>query len=400
MGLRQKRRQYGTGSVYRRSDGRWAGTIEAGYTERGTRRRITRTGATAAEVKAKLKELQRQVSAEGMPAASSRTTVKVWADAWLEVTQRDLRPRSWNADRSAVRNYIVPTIGHKRLEQLTPADVRAVGDAVRRAGKSTSTAHRYHITLSTMLKAAVQEGHQVPDRVLKVRAPALAVHDRTAMSVPEALAMLQVASFLPHGSRWAMAFLHGMRQGECLGLTWDTVDLDVGLVTVEWQLQPLPYLDKRDRSQGFRIPDGYEARPLVGAHHLVRPKTKSGFRVIPLVPGMLEAMRDWREIAPDSPHGLVWPTAAGGPANDKHDREEWRAIQGAAGVGHPNGRYYDLHEARHTTATQLLEEGVDPRQITALMGHSSILTIHGYQHPGQRPALAALEAVAGRPELG
>jgi site-specific recombinase XerD len=85
--------------------------------------------------------------------------------------------------------------------------------------------------------------------------------------------------------------------------------------------------------------------------------------------------------------GVVWPTTTGGPANDKHDRDEWRAIQGTAGVGHPNGRYYDLHEARHTTATQLLAAGVDPRQITPLMGHSSILTPPRLPAPG--PAAGA-----------
>ena len=121
--------------------------------------------------------------------------------------------------------------------------------------------------------------------------------------------------------------------------------------------------------------------------------------MVPLVPAMREALTDWREIAPPNPWGLVWPTAAGRPANEKHDREEWHALQGTAGVGHPGGRHYLPHEARHTTATQLLEAGVDPHQITALMGHSSILTTRGYQHPGQRTSLAALEAVAGALEL-
>lgn len=88
-----------------------------------------------------------------------------------------------------------------------------------------------------MLRAAIIEGHRVPRRVFDVKAPAVAANDRSSMSTPEAVAMLNVASFLPHGSRWAMAFLHGMRQGECLGLTWDCVDLEAGLVTVEWELQ-------------------------------------------------------------------------------------------------------------------------------------------------------------------
>ncbi|GAA1138795.1 tyrosine-type recombinase/integrase [Nocardioides aquiterrae] len=399
MTRERKRRQYGTGSVYQRGDGRWAGVIEAGYTARGTRRRVTVTGKTEAEAKAKLKERQRQIAAEGPPAASSRTSVKAWSDTWLEMTQRTLRPKPWATDRSAVRQWIVPTIGHKHLEQLTPADVRAVAEAQRKAGRSTSTALRTHTTLTAMLRAAITEGHQVPRRVLDVKAPTKAVSDRTAMSIPEALAMLQVASFLPHGSRWAMAFLHGMRQGECLGLTWDCVDLDAGLVTVEWELQALPYVEPRHPASGFRIPDGLAHRHLIDGFHLLPPKSKAGFRMVPLVPAMREALADWKEIAPKNPWGLVWPTVDGRPANEKQDREEWHALQGTAGVGHPGGRYYHPHEARHTTATQLLEAGVDPHQITALIGHSSILTTRLYQHPGQRASLEAMQAVAGVLEL-
>lgn len=397
--MADRRRSHGSGSVYQRADGRWMGTIEAGFTSSGARRRVAVTAKTKAECRKKLVAKQNQIAAEGLPSVSARVTVQQWSVTWLEMTQMTLRPRPWATGRSAVKQWIIPTIGHKRLEQLSPADIRAVAQAQRKAGRSSSTALRTHVVLTSMLRAAIAEGHQVPRRVLEVKAPAKAVSDRTAMSIPEALAMLQVASHLPHGSRWAMAFLHGMRQGELLGLTWDNVDLDAGLVTVRWELQALPYVEPRNPASGFRIPEGLEVRHLVDGYHLLPPKTRAGFRMVPLVPAMREALADWREIAPDNPWGLVWPTAAGRPANDKHDRQEWYALQGSAGVGHPAGRYYFPHEARHTTATQLLESGVDPHQITALMGHSSILTTRGYQHPGARPALAALEAVAGALEL-
>jgi integrase len=311
----KKRRQYGTGGVHQRADGRWAGTIEAGYTATGARRRITVYGKTEAEAKTKLKERQRQIAAEGAPSTSVRTTVKAWSEEWLELTRVNLRPKPWATNRSAVRQWILPTIGHKRLEQLTPADVRAVADAQRAAGRSSSTAARTHTTLTSMLRAAILEGHQVPRRVLDVKAPELAPHDRTAMAVVEALAVLQVASFLPHGSRWAMAFLHGMRQGECLGLTWEQVDLDAGVVTVAWELQLVPPIDRKDRTLGYRLPEGLAHRHLVDGYHLLPPKTKAGFRVIPLVPAMREALADWKEIAPANPHDLVWPTVTGRPAN-------------------------------------------------------------------------------------
>lgn len=403
--MRKKpRRQYGSGSVYRTGDGRFRASIEAGFTTSGGRRRIVVSGTTEAEVRSKLKDKQRQIAAEGVPTASARTTVKAWAEEWLEVTKTQLRPKPWATDASAVRRWIVPAIGHKRLEDLSPADMRAVAQAQRDAGRSTSTANRTHSTLTGMLRAAILEGHQVPRRVLDVKAPALAVNDRTAMDVSEVMSVLQAASFLPHGSRWAMAFLHGPRQGECLGLVEDCVDLDVGLVRFEWQLQSLPYNVARDRSSGFRVPDGYEVRQLVGAYHLVRPKSKSGFRVATLVPAMVEALADWLAIRPANPWGLVWPTATGRPMNAADDRDEWYQLQESVDVRHPSGRPYYVHEARHTTATQLLEAGVDPKQITTIMGHSSILTTQGYQHPSRRAALSAVESVAAallpRTEVG
>ncbi len=97
-----------------------------------------------------------------------------------------------------------------------------------------------------MLNAAILEGHDVPHRVLLVEAPSHGTSDRDAFSVADAVAILAKAADLPRGSRWATALLQGMRTGECLGLTRDNVDVTRRLITVAWQLQSLPYADKRD----------------------------------------------------------------------------------------------------------------------------------------------------------
>jgi integrase len=414
----KKPQRYGEGGLYQRaSDGMWVGTIEAGWTSDGKRRRTPVYGKTEAIARRKLRDKKLAIERDGHSDMSERETVKSWAEKWLAIVVTTLRPNSYDNTASAVRVWIIPTIGHRRLNQLTPADVRAVVEAARKAGRTSTTMRNAHITLISMLKAAMIEGAQIPARVLMVKAPAKATSDREAMTIPHALAVLRVASELPHGSRWAFALLHGARRSECLGLIRDCVDFEKDEVRCEWQLQTLRYLDPKDKSRGFRIPDGFEARHLVDSYHLTRPKSKKGFRVFPLVPAMREALEGWLAIAPDNPWGLVWPTVTGRPANSKHDLEEWHALQGAASViadphderrlidlapilvEHPAGRYYHLHEARHLTATQLKEEGVDDHTITSLMGHSSILTSRGYMHERRDSALAAMEKVARVLEL-
>jgi len=387
------RRQYGTGSVTRRADGKWVARIEAGRTANGTRRRISRTAKTEAEAKRLLRDLQRDHAA-GEEVGGRKITVKAWCDTWLEHQATRVRPKTWETDASTIRRWIVPTIGHRKLADLTPADVRKVTKAVRAAGRTSTTARYAQAVLTRALKAAVREGHPVPDRVLLVDKPAPAASDRAALPPADALKVLNAASRRPDGSRWVAALLQGMRQGECLGLTWDHVDLDAGEIDISWQLQTLRYAD-RDRDL-FRIPDGYEARRLEGAWHLTRPKTQRGQRIIPMLDWMAEPLEEWRQVAPVSPHGLVWPRPDGRPRDSKQDREEWWALCGEAGVAHPSGRRYHVHEARNTTASLLLAAKVDPAIITAILGHSSIVVSRGYMtiDRGQlREALRASSAL-------
>ena len=421
--MTSKKRTYGDGSVYQRCDARrgcppvvngvrpdhrckgpWVGAFSHGYTERGTPRRYTVKADTESQARVRLRKRIGEV-VDGGGAASSKTTVKQWAEEWLTIVERELRPQPYTSACSAVRKWIVPTIGQKRLTDLAPADVRKVGNAQRAAGLKTSSQRRTHSVLTTMLKAARADGYSVPAIVVEVKAPTANVSDREDLAVDLAVDILGVAAGIPQGSRWVAALLQGLRQGEALGLTWDEVDLDRGLLTISWQLQPLSYRVKRDRSSGFRIPDGYEARQVKGRWHLVRPKTNAGWRVIPLVPWMVMALRAWKEIAPESPHGLVWPALDGGPCDPKLDDAEWYALQETVAaqrgedVRHTAGRWYTVHEARHTTATLLLEAGIPPAVIIAILGHSSMLSTKGYLHVKTAPLAAAMEAVAERLQL-
>lgn len=416
MAREKQRRQYKTGSVFQacsksagcpdriegerpkhRCKGRWMGTYEAGFTKAGARRRKTVTGSTEAVVKERLRMALKEFG--GDETAAKRMTVKAWSDKWLEVAEKENRPNTHTTDKAAV-GWIVEAIGHVYLDQLTPDDIEVVHKAIEK-DRSSSTAGRYHGTLSRMLKAASLRGQHVPSSVFLVKKPEAAVNDRDAMKTIEALSLLKVAADLPHGSRWVAAFLQGMRQGESLGLTWDQLTEDS--ITLAWQLQPLPYRETRDRSSGFRVPRGYDARQLDGQMHLVRPKSKAGWRQIPMLPIMWQALEAWRDIAPESPHGLVWPTLKGAPADEHEDRHEFYGMQGAAEVGHDAGRYYFVHEARHTTGTLLRLLNVPEEIRLAIMGWSSVASGKNYEHidaKKMREMRDALQQVATVLELG
>lgn len=395
------RRPHGTGGVYQRHDhttcppvgkngkraahtckGRWVGTVEAGLTPKGTRRRIPVYGKTKTEAKAKLVERQRAIARDGVPTASSMVTVQAWSERWLKAIVHTQRPKPYGTTKGAINKWVVPTIGRQRLDRLTRGHLRAVQDAQRQAGLAASTLRRTHTVLIKMLKDAQAEGIHVPAGVLTMSAPEVGESDRTSLS-PEHLAlMLEQVAKADDPSRWMGVLFQGLRPAELLGLTRECIDLDEAMIDVSWQLQALPYLDNANKHLGVRVPDGYTMRHLEARWYLVRPKTKRGRRWVPMTPWFRAAVTEWLTRAPASEHGLVWCREDGGPLDPTEVLTEWKAMQATAGVEHASASRdsYVLHEGRHTTATLLRELGVSDDVLTAILGHASIASTRAYLH--------------------
>jgi len=402
---RAKRRSKGSGSVYQNSRGQWVASFEAGWSERGERRRITFKARTAVAVRARLTEAQRKIAAEGHASrTSSATTVKRWSDQWLEQRQRIVRPGTYVSDRSGVSRWIVPAIGHIRLNALAPADIRKVTTAQEDAGLALATMQRTHAVLGKILADAAAEGYSVPHRAREAAGPGAGRSPRQSLSARDAAKILAVAATRPDASRWVAALVEGLRPAEALGLTWEMVDLKAATMTLAWQLKALPYLEFRQPGSGFRVPRGFESRHVYGAYHLVRPKTRAGIRVIPLVPWLVEALSSWAERAPTSSCGLVWPRDDGTPRSPEMDRRQWYELAQEANirVTLPDGssRRPLLYEARHTAATLLLANGIDETTIKAVLGHSSVLSTQSYLHADKSRTKAALAKSAAMVGLG
>jgi integrase len=383
------RRIRGDGGVYQRADGQWVGSVDVGWVA-GKRKRRVVYGRTQGEAFKKLQQAQREIEQGRLQ--TSNMTVEKWLRYWLdEIAGKKVKPRTLLTYRSYVETHLVKTLGKKRLDRLEAQHVRELHKAVL-VGHSSTTALHAHRILSTALEAARKEGVTVRNVATLVDAPSRAVSDREGLTLIEAKRLLAAAGEDPMASRWWAALLTGARQGECLGLRWDHVDLDAAVADIAWSLQRIPYSHgcgaktgevwPCGRKWGARCPQhqveappGMEYRVLEGNICLVRPKTKGSRRVVPLLPAMVAALRVHRERdTGPNPHGLIWHRPDGRPLDGRIDYEAWCALLEKAKVDHVT-----LHEARNTTATLLLEAGVDPHVIASMLGHSHITTTRGYQ---------------------
>ena len=159
-----------------------------------------------------------------------------------------------------------------------------------------------------------------------------------------------------------MALSLGLRQGEALGLAWDAVDLDAGVLTVRQALQRLT------------------GHGLV----MVEPKSVAGRRSIALPAPLVEGLRAHRTAQREErlragsewqDNGLVFTQPNGKPVDPRTDNRAWKALLRDAGV-----RDARLHDARHTAATLLLLQGVDDRVVMEILGHSQLSMTARYQH--------------------
>jgi len=399
MATAKKRRQYGSGSVHeRKTDGRWIGTIEAGWTANGTRRRITVSASTEKACRDKLKARNEEIIRDGIPIASVRTSVKTWAEDWLKTTQNEIRPKSWNANRSAVRQWIIPAIGHVKVSALTSHDIERFKLAMIDGGLAPSSMSRNHNVLNKMLGDALIAGFRIHAGVFKVKKIPAGKTPLTAIPLSLALELLPYIEKEADPSRWVAIMLNGMRQGERLGLRWQDVDFDKKIIRVQRQLQELPYRDNQNKHLGFRVPVGYDTVQLVDRWHLVPVKTDSGERIIPMTRWMEDSLRLQHARTKDSRFGLVWCTDDGMPIDPKNDRLGWADLQVRSGIAEKAGKTFGVQEGRHTTITFLKELGVENEVIEQIVGHSKL--VESYVHADLSPKVReAIDRLAGRLQL-
>ncbi|MGY4744554.1 tyrosine-type recombinase/integrase [Streptomyces sp. ATMOS53] len=384
----RRTRANGDGTVYQRKDSRWEA---AGYVlaPGNTRRRVRVYGTTRKEALAKLTEKIAN-SNRGLAAPSAQGSLAAHLTYWLEaVAVHQLRENTHTRYTACVNRYLIPGLGKKKLAKLSAKDVRtwlnqlrttcqccargldAGRDEPRCCAAGTCCSKRLspltlayvHSVLKSALEHAVRE-EEIPRNVARnVRNGTPRPRRFEPLTADEARQLLTATRGHRLHALFELALHTGLRKGELLGLRWEDLNLDTGTAAIRRTLQ----------------------RTSTGGLTALPTKTRASERRIVLPARCLQSLKRHQE---EQQHerdaaGTTW----------RHNRYVFTTPQGRAidptnltrtfttllrNAGLRRIRFHDL---RHSTATLLLEQGVELVVIKELLGHAHIgVTATVYAH--------------------
>jgi integrase len=374
----------GAASIYQANDGRWHGRVTMGVRDDGRPDRRHVSGRTEADVREKVRELERDRDAGRTKRPGRAGTVAVWLSHWLEtIAGPSVRPKTYAGYQTAVRRHLIPGIGAHRIDRLQPEHIEKLYAKLRARGLKPATVHQVHRTLRGALNEALRRGQIVKNPAVIAKAPRLVEDEIEPLTVAEAQRILQVAAKRRNGVRFALALAIGLRQGESLGLQWRDLDPGAGTLAVRRAIQRHTWRHGCGNECGRKRGADCPARR-GGGLVVVDTKSRAGRRTI----GVPRPLTEWlerhreaqdgeRETAADlwTEGGWMFAQPTGKPIDPRADFEEWRELLSAAKV-----RAARLHDARHTAATMLLVLKVPTRAVMDVMGWSQASMAGRYQH--------------------
>lgn len=361
----------GTGTIRKKTvtrNGKSYTFWEARYTEGydpGTGKQIQRSisGKTQKEVAQKLKAATAAIDA-GTYIAPSKMTVGEWLDIWTSNYLGGVKPRTVSIYNSDIKNHIKPKLGAIRLEMINTHMIQQFYNHLAES-LSAKTIKNIHGVLHHALNQATI------NKYIPYNPADACILPRGEKRELKPLDEDQIGAFLSaiKGDRFEDMFIvtlfTGMRQGEVLGLTWDCIDFERGIITINKQMQ-------------LHQEEGIEAYKLVS--------TKNGkTRTIAAAPTVLAQLRHRRKAQAEQRlrAGPLWEDSGLVFTNDIGHHwtkpSVYRSFKKAvASIGCPEVRFHDL---RHSYAIIAIKSGDDIKTVQGNLGHATAsFTLDVYGH--------------------
>jgi integrase len=301
----------------------------------------------------------------GTYAAPSKLTVAAYAKRWLAHVETYARPATYVQYDQMLRLYLLPALGGTKLTDLAPLQIQDLYTTLARnpgqRGRiiSPTTARDAHAALHTMMAQAVKWQLLARNPADGVDPPRSRRDVRTVWRAEDVAHFLGAAEGHYLFAAFHIALLCGLRRGEILGLRWEDVDFETGLLYVK-------------RSIGV----------VAGKPTVQEPKTPDSVRVLPLSPATVAVLR--RHKARQAEERLIM--GQGGTEwmfrSRRDNSQNPRTLIAnfariAAGIGLP---HMTFHGCRHVYASLLANAGTHPKIAMQLLGHSTLsMTLH-YTH--------------------
>ncbi len=360
-----------TGSVRQRANGTWEGRVVTGV-DPATGKTIRRSvyGDKEKDVRRKMTEIQRSLDTNTY-IEPDNITVAEWLEEWLETfCKPKLKDTTFGNYTKFTQNHIIPALGQLRLQDVKGIHIQRMYNQLLARGLKPSTVKSISIPLHKAFEVAVKQGLISVNPCSAAEHPSAKKKEIHPLSDAEIVAFLRAIKGKSFENAFALCLFAGLREGECLGLSWRQIDFDKGTILVDQQAQ-------RD--------------PFTGGNPHIEPSTKSGKdRVIRPPAIAFEYLRDEKRrqaekrlkagAAWDNPDDLVFTTRRGRIISLTPYYGQFK--KAAAAIGRPDLRPHDL---RHTAATVAIASGADVKSVQSLLGHATAaFTLDVYAHTSER----------------
>ena len=383
-----RRAANGEGSVRHNAQrGRYEGRVTVRIDGAGRPVRRMVTGKSERDVRQKMKALS-SATDQGLTPAPRTLTVGRFLDLWItDVLPGTVAAPTYSQYEGIVKRYLKPHLGRKTLTVLSARDVTVMLRSLETNGYSSTTIRLSRAVLRRALRYAEQEGYVVRN-VAAIANPLKAekVEGRT-LTLDQARDLMTSVRGHRHEAAFVVALNCGLRISELLGLGWGNVQLDQtpARLSVRRGLKYVPKIgllldDVKTAKSRRTVHLSLAATAALTAHR----KAQKAERL---------AASSW----PAAPmgHDFVFRSTNGEPLDPSNFRKELSKATIAAGLGH-----WTPHELRHSAASILFAQGLPLKQISEMLGHSSIvITADIYAHlmdgAGAEAATAMDRAIGG-----
>lgn len=367
MARKSKKREAGSGTIYRRSDGRWVAQYTSGRNPKtGRLSRHTIYGKTQQEVAEKLRAATSSID-NGTFQEPRKITIEEYAKEYLQTCAITLAQYTQQSYKRILGNHILPALGKVKLTDLTHRQVQAfVATLSAKKGLSAKTVRNIHGVLHSMLEAAVRDEILLRNVSEKCRLPRVTQTQVKAITTAELGRFLQAIEGEPFRNIFFVDIFSGLRISEILGLRWNDVDFENGCIYVRQQL--MQNQERGDFSYFLAAPKEGKQRKVILANAVLDAIHKQHIHQLKQ---RIAAGELW-----DNNFDLVFTNDFGRPLNRRTVYKHLKRVLRDCGMGD-----YTFHSLRHSFATISLENGDDIKTVQTNLGHyAASFTLKTYVH--------------------